>query len=320
MVRAQSLVIALIVTGLSLALAQAQPRRRSSPLEQASFEGPASGALLAVVNGQKITEGDLERSFQMRQVPAGARDEVRDRFIQELVDGRLISQFLAQRKIAADKREVAEQVARIKELARNRGSDPERVMADLGYSEESLREEFALPLAWKRYIEKTVTAERLKGYFQEHQPEFDGTRVRARHILIKVAGNDEHEWRAAEKELERLRRQIAARENSFEEAAREFSQAPSGEEGGDVGWFPWVGKMPVAFSKHAFAMRVGELSQPFRTKFGVHLCLVTDRKAGTIELEDVRDEVLAKLSQDLWKQTAADLRKSAKIEWKIKSP
>jgi parvulin-like peptidyl-prolyl isomerase len=78
--------------------------------------------------------------------------------------------------------------------------------------------------------------------------------------------------------------------------------------------------MPVQLTREVFRLNVGEVSQPFRTSWGVHLCLVTDRKPGDLSLEDVRDEVLARMSQDLWNETIAELRKTAKIEWKVEKP
>ena len=44
---------------------------------------------------------------------------------------------------------------------------------------------------------------------------------------------------------------------------------------------------------------------------------MTDRQAGDLNLEDVRDIVLARLSQELWNKTIADMRQAAKIEWKV---
>jgi parvulin-like peptidyl-prolyl isomerase len=78
--------------------------------------------------------------------------------------------------------------------------------------------------------------------------------------------------------------------------------------------------MPEEFSRAAFGLKVGEISRPFRTPFGVHLCLVTERRPGDLSLEDVREEVLKRLSQELWDQTVVELRKAAKIEWKVEEP
>jgi parvulin-like peptidyl-prolyl isomerase len=271
--------------------------------------------VLAVVNGQPITEVHLSRRFRLRQIDEKDQPRLRKQFLEELIDARLIQQFLASRKTQAPPREVEEQVERILGLAKSRGSDPEKAMAELGMTREMLREEFALPLAWKVHVDRAITAERVRSWFAEHRAEFDGTQVRARQILFKVDSEEESDWKAAETKLAELRAKIEKKEVSFEQAASEHSQAPSREEGGDVGWFPFSGGMPEPVSRKAFALKPGEMSQPIRSKFGLHLCLVTDRRPGELSLEDVRDEVLAQLSRELWKQTADGLRAKAKIEY-----
>lgn len=304
--------ISLVVSAQS----NAQPAKAATK----STRGNASGGsgVLVIVNGQKVTESDLQRSFQIYQVPDDKREEVRGRFLQNLVDARLIGQFLTQKKVAADKKEIDAEVTRLKDLEKS-SKKPGKTLAELGYTDEVLREEFVVPLAWRKHFSKTTTPAKLRQFFEAHHLEFDGTRVRAKHVLLKVASEDESDWLRAEAELARLRKKIAAGELTFDQAALEFSDAPSKDKGGDVGWFDWLG-MPTAFSEQAFALKPGELSQPFRTKSGVHLCLVTDKKIGMNQLEDIRDDVLAKMLEDVYRQTAADLRQTAKIEWKVAEP
>jgi peptidyl-prolyl cis-trans isomerase C len=91
------------------------------------------------------------------------------------------------------------------------------------------------------------------------------TQVRASHILVST-----------KEEAEKIRAEILAGKN-FAEAAQEYSMCPSGEEGGDLGYFS-RGQMVPEFDKAAFSLPVGELSQPVKTKFGWHLIVVTDRK------------------------------------------
>ena len=85
--------------------------------------------------------------------------------------------------------------------------------------------------------------------------------------------------------------------------------------GGDVGFFSFRGKMPVAFTSVAFALKVGEVSEPFVTQFGTHLVTVTERKPGTLSLEDVRPQVLTQISGKMWNETVAQERGKVKIEW-----
>ncbi|HLJ11987.1 MAG TPA: peptidylprolyl isomerase [Planctomycetaceae bacterium] len=307
--------LVLVASGSTGAAQTAKKKGASKPPANAS-----KGAVLVIVNEQKITESDLNRLLTTRQVAEEARDKFRRRFIEDLIDLRLIQQFLASRKTSATKEEIDAEINRLKAQIKQSGRDPDQVMAETGYTAEALRQEFAVPMAWKRHVDRAVPASRLKKYFDEHREEFDGTKVRASRILIKPASGEEEAWKSAEAKLSALRRRIVERQIAFEDAAGEFSAAPSKEQGGDVGWFQFTGKMPERFSREAFRLAEGEISEPFRTHYGVELCEATGRKPGDLSLEDVREDVLARLSQEMWKETVAKLRETAKIEWKIEKP
>ena len=64
---------------------------------------------------------------------------------------------------------------------------------------------------------------------------------------------------------------------AFEEAAKDYSLCPSGQEGGDLGYFG-RGVMVNPFEDAAFELEVGKVSNPVKTQFGWHLILVTDKK------------------------------------------
>lgn len=276
---------------------------------------PAASPALVKVDGKAVTEADLQRMYATRGVPAQLQPEMRQAFLERLVDEALIRQFLASRKIAADKEIVDEQVQKLRRLIERKGNFEEH-LARTGYTLESLRDEFALSLGWKAYLAQVVTDEQIQQYFAAHRAELDGTKLRASHILIKAPTDKENpELAAARKQLEGIREEIVSKKVSFADAARKHSEAPSADQGGDVEFFAYQGKMPEAFSKVAFGLKPGEVSQPFTTQFGVHLCVVTDRQAGDISLEDVRYDVLARIAQDLWTEKAAELRTKAKIEW-----
>lgn len=276
--------------------------------------------VLVLVNGAKITDADLDRLFQTRQVPAAQREELRRPLLEQLIDARLIEGYLAARDTAATKEQLEDQVERVREFAGRNGADPKQALSAAGFTDDLLKREFALPLAWKRHMERTVTAKKLREHFDAHRAEFDGTLVRASQIVIKAGSDAEPaKLKAAEDKLRQVRSQIVQKMLTFADAARQNSDGPSREKGGDVGFFPYRGKMPEDFSRVAFGLKSGEISDPFRTRFGVHLCTVTDRKPGDLSLEDVREQVLAHFSLELWRKTVAELRATARIEWKIKS-
>ncbi|MDD3420581.1 MAG: peptidylprolyl isomerase [Candidatus Gastranaerophilales bacterium] len=93
----------------------------------------------------------------------------------------------------------------------------------------------------------------------------EATQVRASHILVKT-----------KEEADEIRKEIQ-KGMTFSQAAQEFSLCPSGEEGGDLGYFD-RGMMVPEFEDAAFSLPIGQLSQPVRTEFGWHLILVTDRR------------------------------------------
>lgn len=89
--------------------------------------------------------------------------------------------------------------------------------------------------------------------------------VRARHILVKTQA----EARSA---VQRLRRG-----EDFAVLAKEISIGPSKHKGGDLGYFRKE-QMVKSFGTAAFALAVGEISGPVRTRFGWHVIKVEDRR------------------------------------------
>ncbi len=57
---------------------------------------------------------------------------------------------------------------------------------------------------------------------------------------------------------------------SFEQCAKDFSNCPSGSEGGSLGSFG-KGMMVAPFEKAAFELEVGQVSDSVQTQFGYHL-------------------------------------------------
>jgi peptidyl-prolyl cis-trans isomerase D len=114
--------------------------------------------------------------------------------------------------------------------------------------------------------------------------------VWARHILI----NDEAVALAV---IERLKNG-----EDFGALAAELStDTGSGAQGGDLGWFG-RGAMVAPFEEAAFALKVGEISQPVKSDFGYHIIQVIARQNRPLsedEWKQARDTAFATFLQNL---------------------
>lgn len=286
--------------------------------DEAAWDAMGSDAVLVTVNDKPITKGDLEFELLWRRVPTEQAASVRRQFVEELIDRQLLGGFLEQRRVEVPEDLLDGQVERLRQLTKAVDRDFDEVIGGLGFTEETLRAHLKLPLAWRLHLKRVITDGQLAALFAERRAQFDGTRVRARQIVIAVSHDaDEEEWRSAEQVLTQVRGEIAGGEIGFAEAARQYSTSPSRDEGGDLGFFRFHGRVPAAVAAAAFELEPGELSQPVRSPFGVHLVEVTDRVAGSLSLEDVRRQVLDEMSRRMWDEEAERLRGDARIEWRI---
>ena len=101
--------------------------------------------------------------------------------------------------------------------------------------------------------------------------------VSARHILICYEGCAARGSFTLTKEqalvkIQEIKRMIEEDEMEFADAAAEFSDCPSGSNGGDLGEFT-RGQMVLPFEDAAFSLEVGQMSGIVETQFGYHLIL-----------------------------------------------
>ena len=134
----------------------------------------------------------------------------------------------------------------------------------------------------------------MKKYYDENKEQFNkGESVNASHILVD----------SEQKALELLGK-IKAGEISFEDAARENSSCPSGQQGGSLGTFT-RGQMVPEFDKAVFEMEEGEISEaPVKTQFGYHLIKLIEKNAAE---PASFDEVKAELSEMLLTEKRRDV-------------
>ena len=143
--------------------------------------------------------------------------------------------------------------------------------------------------------EIVVEEEAIEIAYQDEIAALPEPRRQAAHILLGV--NDERSAAEARSTLLEVRSDIEAGA-SFEERARELSEDPSAEDGGDLGL---VGRDALAetFADILWALSPGDVSEPVETEYGVHLIkLVAVEDVEIATLDERRDEIAAQLRRE----------------------
>jgi parvulin-like peptidyl-prolyl isomerase len=291
------------------------------------------------VNGQPIPLAAVERAMKNVQ-DQPARERMRQEVIEFLVETALVDQYLERMKIAVEQKELQDRMDTIKkEIVQNK-QVLAKVLEDLQMTETEFMTHVSNDLRWEKFCLQQTTDSNLKNLFEKNPEMFDGSQVRARHILITVASDDVKLHQKALEDLVALRKQIEAKtaealsklptsadvvtreqertkklEEVFGEVAREKSDCPSKRDGGDLqNWFPRFGSMVEPFSQAAFALKPFELSAPVKTSFGYHLILVTGRKPGqSVKFDEVKEAVREVYCNKLREAVISAMKPQAKI-------
>ncbi|MDP2262321.1 MAG: peptidylprolyl isomerase [Hydrogenophaga sp.] len=148
-------------------------------------------------------------------------------------------------------------------------------------------------------------------------PDMVVTQTRARHILLRPTPQLSAEAAAAR--LGEYRQQIVGGQRSFQDVAREHSQDGSAREGGDLGWAS-PGQFVPEFEEAMNALKVGEISQPLQSRFGLHLIRVDERRESALsqreQREIVRGLVREQKANEALMSWAQDVRGRAFVEYR----
>lgn len=145
-----------------------------------------------------------------------------------------------------------------------------------------------------------VTEKEVVSFYEYNQEQYKHPKaVKARHILFKAgpetADDVVKRAEAAAKKVLKKAKEGA----DFAELAKQYSEGPTGEKGGDLGYFE-KGQMDPAFEEAAFSLKPGDISDPVRTRFGYHIIKVEDvREPRTETLDAVREEIEETLTRNV---------------------
>ena len=157
----------------------------------------------------------------------------------------------------------------------------------------------------------------LKAYYDAHKAEYE--QIRARHILVRMQGSpitlaagqkDLTEAEALAKALE-IRQKIVQGADFADLARAESNDSGSNSKGGELGFLK-LGQTIPSFEEAAFALPIGEISQPVKSTYGYHLIEVEEKKP-TRTFEELRPDLQRSLEAETSRKFLADLKAKTKI-------
>lgn len=295
----------------------------------------------AVVNNDIVAFSEVEQRAapELARVNSIAktpeeREKLRNQVLHETLDGligdKLMEAQIKELQIDVSDAEVQAGIDDVKKA--NNFSDDAQL-------EDTLRQQGLTMASYKDFMKKhlaklklmnlkvrnkiKVSEQDLKAEYARYtQQESEDPEVHVRHIVVLLPKTATPE-QVEKARLKAVALAVEARKPgvNFAELAKKKSEGPSAENGGDLGYFRH-GVMLPEFEKTAFALKVGQVSEPVRTAFGWHVLKVEDRRAAATkpfdEVKDMlRDRLLKNQMDHYTAEYVKDLRQQATVDVKI---
>jgi peptidyl-prolyl cis-trans isomerase C len=305
-----------------------ETQKTSTELSQEILDNSA-----AIVNGNPIPMSEMDTALRNIAMQSGMGVDQSEalaakfgqRIIDQLISGELLYQEGEKTGYEASTEKIDEAFNDL--LSRYETEDAfKEEMSKRGFTEITLRENMKKQITIQDFIEGAIVPsieiadEEVKKIYNDNPDMFTTPEeIQASHILINVSEGDAQEKK--DEALDRIRKIAAiAREDGadFAQLARDNSEGPSASNGGDLGFFG-RGRMVPAFEKAAFALKVGDVSDPVLTQFGYHVIKLMDKKGGgTVTFEETKDQLIGQLRNEKVNQAISDRIEELKYSSDIK--
>lgn len=287
--------------------------------------------VVAKVNGQSVTNADLDREIGMMlqrnsntPLPPDAVDQMRPTLqaqaLEQIVLKCQLEAYAESSGVVIPDGSIDSEIASLKTRFPNEQGFEQALSSQgltVGQLRLQMKKEMTLAKGVEHYLKgvPVPTDEAMQAYYQENLANYgSGESVSACHILIGFTPEDSEADKATKRsKAQELRKQLTDG-SDFAALAKEHSTCPSGQRGGDLGAFP-RGKMVPAFEEAAFALTPGEISEVVETQFGYHLIRVTEHKQGTtFPFEEVKNQVEKNMGDAALEAWFKELVSQAKVE------
>ncbi len=268
---------------------------------------------------QSYTDADYLSEFKESK---DNDDKVKDEVVSYMIDNEVVYQQAQKEKIKVTDDEVNQKYSQIEKML-DTNQEYKKLLDDAGVDEDYLKETIKKDLAVQKYRENfeqdlKVTDKEVEKYYKEHKDEFKEESVEAYHILVSTLDDNNKPVDDSKKEELKSKAESLLKEikngGDFEKIAKENSDdKSSGKKGGYLGYFTKDSKN-AQFTKEAFKLEKGQVSNVFETPFGYEIVKVTNKKTEQKSLEDSREEIVNRILADKYLDQVNSLREKSDVQ------
>jgi len=256
--------------------------------------------IAAIVGNQIILKSEVETNYEELKASAALGENItRENILRLLIEEKLIIEKAERDDITASDGEIQMQLERVmKNIIAQFPTyqDFLKVLQNEGLTVDGLKNRYRSQIAKQVVRDKLLQQEvfskidvseyEKRNYYETNMDSFPDRpkMVKIAEIAIKPDMGSETLDQALQ-EIEDIQEELN-KGADFEELARKYSDCPSAAQGGDLGYFS-RGQMVPEFEEAAFALEIGEVSEPVLTEFGYHLIRVDDKRDGEIKARHI---------------------------------
>jgi peptidyl-prolyl cis-trans isomerase C len=243
--------------------------------------------VLAEVNGNKVTETQLQAYLTLKRIPVDQKKRVDDAF------NRLLEREILSTKILQEEALDA---------------------SVLEMEVDEFRRQMVISRYFENYLNKAVPDDAIHNYYTANSDRYKTRQANVAHILLRTNPKmSDQEKQALLTTISEAYSKIQLGE-PFEKIAEQYSNDTiSAKKGGSLGWIK-QGAIDPKFSNTAFNMKTGEVSKPFETPYGYHIVkLIEGPKEVLQPFDSVKGDIRYQLRNEAKNAEMARLIKSSSV-------
>ncbi len=254
---------------------------------------------IAIVNSYKISDKEYKAELYQLMQERKSKNvtlKLKELAINNLIDAILLKEESQKIDLPINEQEVQYQFIEIQ----NQYSSPDKFsvqMKKYSLTTDKLIEHIRNNIRVKQFIKfhfinkVKIEHNKISEYYEAHKHDFIiPEEIKICHILVK--DDDLNSFQKIEEISKRL-----YNKDDFCEIAKEYSDCPSGKDGGNLGYIQ-RGKILKELEDVAFSLPIGQITGPIKTRFGYHFIKVMDKRKSRIpEFKEIKDALKKQLER-----------------------